>query len=198
MPNGVPLFFEGATPSRFYFIGGDHWIVEPGDGDVVALLRQKRYAWWQFALSYLAIPGTIIALTATIAFAASMPEAFWAGIACGVAAGLPMIYIHWNEWKQLNRKPVEIFVLRSDNCLHINGDAYHASNISDLKLEYTFYQPSGAQGDAGCSELDVVFLDGTRERRINLLSQTSNWAWKHARKLQQLTDIELKRTSVAR
>ena len=197
MPNGVPFFFEGATPSRFYFIGGDHWTVERGDGDVVALLRQKNYAWWQIVLSYVFLPGTIIILAASIAYAASMPEAFWVGLACAFAAGGPALYIQVNERKQLQRKPAETFVLRSNDCMQINGESYVTSTISNLRFEYTHYQSSGAQGDSGCSELDIVFTEGDREHRINLLSQTSNWAWRHARKLRQLTGIKLNRASVA-
>ena len=75
---------------------------------------------------------------------------------------------------------------------------YKINAISDLTFEYTFFQSTGVQGDGAYSELDIVLVDGTIERRINLLSQTTDWALKHARKLEQLTGIQLKRKSIAR
>ena len=197
MPNGVPFLFEGPTQSRFYFIGGDHWIVRSG-GDVVAALQQKQYSWWHIALAYLLIPGTIVSAGFILYFVTAKPEAYWAGLAAALAAGLPMFYIHRTEKIHLARKPTNTFVLRSGGAVEIQGKTYKPNVISGLTLEYTFYQSSGAQGDGGYSELDVVLVDGSIERRINLLSQTANLALKHARKLEQLTGMKLKRNSVAR
>ena len=197
MPNGIPFLFKGPTQSRFYFISGDHWFVRSG-GNTVAALQQKQYSWWHFAMGYLLIPGTIASAGITLWIVTKKQEALWAGLAAAMAAGLPMLYIHRTEKTQLKRKPTNTFVLHTDGRVEIHGETYQIETLSELNLEYTFYQSSGAQGDAGYSELDVVLADGENERRINLLSQTSNWASKHARKLEQLTGIKVKRTSVAR
>lgn len=197
MSNGVPLLFRGPTPSRFYFIGGDHWIVR-SDGDTVAALQQKQYSWWHFAMANLLIPGTTTLAGIILYLFTKEPMAFWALLAAATAAGLPMFYIHHTEKVHLARRPISTFVLRSDGIVEIQGEVLKVGAISDLTLEYTYYHSSGAQGDGGYSELDVVFMDGPRERRTNLLSQTANWALKHARKLEQLTGIQLKRTSIFR
>lgn len=197
MPNRVPFLFGGPTQSRFYFIGGDHWIVSTDDANVVAL-QQKRYSWWHFALACLLIPGTIVVAGIALYFVTTKPEAVWVGLAAASAAGLPMFYIHRTEKIELGRKPTQTFVLRPDNVVEIQGEMYSIDANSDLTFEYTFYRSSGAQGDSGYSELDVVLVENSIERRINLLSQTSNWALKHARKLEQLTGIRLNRTTIDR
>ncbi len=197
MPNGVPFLFGGPTRSRFYFIGGDHWYVR-SDGDFIAALQQKQYSRWHFALRYLLIPGLIVSGGTILYLFLAEPGAFWAGLAASIVAWLPLFYIYRTEKTQLERKPTNTFVLRSENHLEIQGETYKINSISDLSFEYTFYHSSGAQGDGGYSELDVVLADGAIERRINLLSQTSKSALKHARQLEQATGIKLNRTSTAR
>lgn len=197
MRSGVPFLFKGPTPSRFYFLG-DHWLVEAGEPDVVAVLRRKEYTWWQFALSFLAIPSAIVILAAIVFVTTSSIEFFWAGVCAAFAAGLPMFYIQKTEQKQLERTPLETIVFGVDDWIRIQGKTYESSTISGLNLVYTYYQSTGAQGDAGYSELDIVFVEGNQEHRINLLSQTADWAGRHARKLQQLTGVQLCRNSVAR
>ena len=127
-----------------------------------------------------------------------MPEAFWAALAAAFTAGLPMFYIYRTEMAYLNRKPTDTFILRPGGVVEVQGETYRVNSISDLTLLYTFHRPSGAQGDSGHSELDIVLVDGSIKRKINLLSQTSNWALKHTRKLEQLTGIRVERNAVAR
>ena len=199
MPHGVPFLFEGPTPSRFYFIGGDHWVVRT-DEDIVAALQQKHYPWWQFALAYLLIPGTIASAGIALYFVTGKQGALWGGLAAALAAGFPMFYIHRTEKTHLARKPINVFVLRSDDAVEIQGEAYEINTISDITFEYTYYyqRVTNAESSSSFSELDVILFDKSTERRINLLSQTSDWALKHARQLERLTGARLKRTSVVR
>ena len=84
--------------------------------------------------------------------------------------------------------------------VEIQGEAYEINTISDITFEYTYYyqRVTNAESSSSFSELDVILFDKSTERRINLLSQTSDWALKHARQLERLTGARLKRTSVAR
>ena len=91
-------------------------------------------------------------------------------------------------------------MLRSDNAVEIQGEAYKINTISDITFEYTHYyqRVTNAESSSSFSELDVILFDKSTERRINLLSQKSDWALKYARQLERLTGARLKRKSVAR
>ena len=176
---------------------GDHWDVSASSG-MVAGLQRKQYSRFHFAFSFLLIPGIIFAAGFAIYLVTAKPEALWAGLAASFAAGLPMYYIYRTEKSILDIAPINTYVLRHNGDIEIQGKTYQINTLSDLTLEYTYYQSSGAQGEGGHSELDVVLAGGETECRINLLSQTSDWALKHTRKLEQLTGLQVKRTSVAR
>ena len=197
MSNEVPFPFEGPTSSRFYFISGDHWIVR-SDGDMIAGLQKKQYAWWHFALGVLLIPGLIASAGIVMYLFTEKQAAIWGGLAASLAAGLPMFYLYRTEMAQLDRTPRNTFVLRSDGTAEIQGETFHINSISDLAFEYRFYQSSGAQGDGGYCELDVVLADGPTERRFSLLSQASNLALKHTRQLQKLTGIQVRHGTITK
>ena len=191
------MFFEGPTPSRFYFLN-NYWVVSSDEENVVAALRQKQYSWQRVVLAYLLIPGIIASTGIVIYWFTAKPMAFWGSLVASLAAGLPMFYIQRTERKQLARTPNDTFVLRSNGTVDIQGETHKINSVADLTFEYTYYQSTGAQGDGGYSELDVVILVGAQESRNNLLSVDSSLALHHARKLEQFTGIKLKRISIAR
>ena len=195
MSDEVPFPFGGPTPTRFYFNCGDHWVV-CSDGDMIAGLQKKQYSWWHLAVSYFLIPGIIATAGIVLYFFTGRQAAIWAGLAASLAAGLPMFCLYRTELAQLERTSQNTFVLRSDHSVEIQGEMYQIDSISDLTLEYRYYRYVDAEGESGYSELDVVIADGMTERSINLLSQTSNWALKHTRKLEKLTGIEVNHITI--
>ena len=97
--------------------------------------------------------------------------------------------------------PTDAFILRSNGIVEILGTPYKNIRISELTFEYTYYHQSssaGAESSQSYSELDVAFVEKSIKHTVNLLSQKSDWALKHARKLEKLTGVALKRTAVAR
>ena len=197
MSNGVPFPFEGPTSSRFYFICGDHWVVR-SDGDMIAGLQKKQYGRWHFAVGCLLIPVIIASAGIAIYIYTAQQAAIWSGLVAASAAGLPMFYLYRTELAQLDRTPQDTFVMQSDRTAHIQGESFQINSISDLTFEYTRYSFPDPEVSGAYSELDIVIADGDTERRINLLAQTDNWALKHARKLEKLTGIQLKRFSICK
>lgn len=188
----------GPRPSRFYFAAGDHWAVRRGDDGVIAVLETKNYTRRQFFMPCLFLPA-IIALVGGVGYLITGKQAaFWAILMVAFAISWVVFFIYRIEWVQLKCLPREIFVLRRKHVIEVRGNTYQVESLSDLILDYTFFQPGVARGHGAFSELDVVINGGSPRHRINLLSQKSNWALKHARQLCQLTEIQLKRNVVAR
>ena len=191
----VPWLFRGPTPSRFYFISGDHWLVT-ADVDKTVLLRRKEYSSWQIAIARYLIPTTIATCGVVLYRFTGVPLALVGTLGSALAAGIPIYYINRIEHLQLEREPVELLAMRSDGTFEIRGEVYGDATSSDLFLEYTYYYTVWDSGSSNYSELDVVVIDGSQKRRINLLAQASDWALKHAIKLQRFSGLELKRKQV--
>lgn len=198
MPNSKPNFSMGPKSSRYYFAGGDHWLVRPGDDGEIAVLETKNYGWWQFFKPCFLIPGIIVLVGVAICVITAKQMALWAFPIIALAIACTMFVTYRKEWVQLIALPRQILVLRSSDVVVIKGEAYPIESTSDLSFEYTFYPSGTARGLGAFSELDVVINDGQKNCKIDLLSQKSNWALKHARKLHELTGIQLIRNVVAK
>ena len=197
MSDKAPFPFEGPTRSRFYFNCGDHWVVRTDD-EMIAGLLKKQYPRWHFAVGCLLIPLIIFSAGIAIYSFTGKPLAIWSGLAASLAAGVPMFFIYRSELAHLDELPRNTFVLRSDHSVVILDETYEIDSISDLTFQYTYYRCVDFEGSSGYSELDVELADGSETRRFNLLSQTSNWALKHARKLEKLTGIPVQRKTITR
>lgn len=191
---------SAAVPSqqRYFFAGGDHWIVRQGDDGATVILEQKRYRWWQFFTPCFVLP-VIIALLGGIHFVTvGNLQAFLLAVFFAIVIACLLIAFYRIEWTRLQQQPKQVFVWQSDQDTEIMGKRYKAISCADMTFEYTFFQHGTLPGKGSFSELKVAVGDGSARKEILLLSQKSNWALKHARKLNQLTKIPLKRMVVAR
>ena len=188
----VPIFFRGPTPDQFYFIYSNHWVVyEDVRNGVVVGLRRKTYTWWRLAVMYLAMP-VVIAIIGTVFFLFVPQLSALLGILiAGLGATIPNLYIQWTEQSRLARLPRDPFVLRDDGSVAILGRRYRSDEFSSIEFHCTLAESSGAQGDFGHSELEVLVHDGEECQQFNLLAQTSNWAQKHAKKLADISKFKL-------
>lgn len=134
-------------------------------------------------MGYMFIPGVILLTGAIVEFGCSVDWFFAASAVAAAAAGFPIAYLLTHELGQLAKQPVDLCIVYSDGAVLVDGRLIEGQCHSNFRFEYRYYTSSGGQhADAGYSELDFVVLENDVETRFELLSQTADWALKHAKK----------------
>jgi len=191
------VFSDGPNPNRYYFAGGDHWIAQENENGSIALKR-KHYRWLQFFGPCFVMPALIFVAGLALYFATGNQAALFALASLALITKLIVFFIYRIEWVELHKQPVHIFEWHPSGKFEIMGVPYTSESKNEITLQYSFFQSGTARGFGAFSELDVVIDDGSQKRKINILSQKSNWALKHARRLHQFTQIPLARNVFAK